>query len=90
MKIEFDPAKRRKTMQERGLDFARAEEVFESDSVDVPDDRIEYGEPRWLTFGLLDGRHVAVVWTVREDRRRIISMRHMHDWEVKIRRGSLD
>jgi len=90
LKIEFDPAKRHKTMQERGLDFARAEEVFESDSVDVPDDRVDYGEPRWLTFGLLDGRHVAVVWTVREDRRRIISMRHMHDCEVKIRRGSLD
>ena len=90
MKIEFDPAKRDKTLKERGLDFARVLEVFDSDCIDVLDDRFDYEEQRWLTFGLLDGRHVAVVWTVREDRRRIISMRHMHEREVKIRRGTLD
>lgn len=90
MEIEYHEDKRLQTLRERGLDFARAQEVFDSDSIDIPDDRIDYGEPRWLTFGLLDRRHVAVVWTVREDRRRIISMRHMHDWEVQIRRGSLD
>ena len=28
MKIDFDPVKRDKTMAERGLDFARAKEVF--------------------------------------------------------------
>jgi uncharacterized DUF497 family protein len=90
LKIEFDPAKRLKTLQERGLDFARAGEVFANDSIDVPDDRVDYGEQRWLTFGLLDGRHIAVVWTVREDRRRIISMRHMHEREIKVRRGAMD
>lgn len=90
MTIEFDPAKRDKTLRERGLDFARAGEVFEGNSIDVPDDRLDYGEQRWLTFGLLDGRHVAVVWTVRDDRRRIISMRHMHEREIKVRRVSLD
>lgn len=90
MNIEFDPAKREKTLEERGLDFARAEEVFESDSIDVADDRFDYREQRWLTYGFLDGRHVAVVWTVRGDRRRIISMRHMHEREIKVRRGSMD
>jgi uncharacterized DUF497 family protein len=28
MEIEFDPAKRDKTLKERGLDFARCDEVF--------------------------------------------------------------
>lgn len=90
MKIEYDEAKRLKKFKERGLDFARAAEVIDSDSFDVPDDRLDYGEQRWITFGFLDGRHIAMVWTVREDRRRIISMRHMHEHEIKIRRGSLD
>ncbi len=87
--IEYDEAKRLKVLKERGLDFARAPEVFESNSIDVPDNRFDYGEVRWLTFGLLDGRHVAVVWTDREDRKRIISMRHMHEREIKIRRDTL-
>jgi uncharacterized protein len=90
LKIEFDPAKREKTLEERGLDFARAEEVFDSNSIDVADDRFDYRERRWLTYGFLDGRHVVVVWTDRGDRKRIISMRHMHEREIKVRRGSLD
>jgi uncharacterized DUF497 family protein len=90
MEIEYHEDKRLQTLRERGLDFARAHEIFDSDSVDVPDERFNYGEQRWLTFGLLDGLHVAVVWTIREDRRRVISMRHMHEREIKIRRGSMD
>jgi uncharacterized DUF497 family protein len=89
MEIEYHEDKRLQTLRERGLDFARAQEIFDSDSVDVPDERFNYGEQRWLTFGLLDGRHVAVVWTTREDRRRIISMRHMHEREIKTRRSAL-
>jgi uncharacterized DUF497 family protein len=90
MEIEYHEDKRLQTLRERGLDFARALEVFESDSFDVVDDRFDYGEERWTTYGQLDGRHVAMVWTERGNSTRIISMRHMHDWEVKIRRGSLD
>ncbi len=90
MEIEYDEAKRLKTLAERGLDFARAQEVFDSEGIDVPDKRFNYGERRWITYGSLDGRHVAMVWTVRDDRRRIISMRHMHEREIKIRRGALD
>jgi uncharacterized DUF497 family protein len=90
MEIEFDEAKRLKTLEERGLDFARAQEVFESASIDVPDERFDYGEQRWITYGWLDGRQVAMVWTARGDTRRIISMRHMHEREIKIRRSRLD
>lgn len=90
MEIEYDEAKRLKTLAERGLDFARAQEVFDSEGIDVPDKRFNYGERRWITYGSLDGRHVAMVWTVRDDRRRIFSMRHMHEREIKIRRGALD
>lgn len=83
MEISFDGAKRALTLAERGLDFADALRVFEGRSLTAVDDRIAYGEVRYLTYGWLDERAVAVVWTEREGRRRVISMRHMHRWEIE-------
>lgn len=82
MNIEFDPEKRRRTLEERGLDFESAREVFRGPVLDIPDDRQDYGEPRTITFGLLGGRMVALVWTPRGEARRIISMRYANEREV--------
>ncbi|MDA8095856.1 MAG: BrnT family toxin [Betaproteobacteria bacterium] len=81
MEIEFDSAKRDKTLTERGLDFARAAEVFESASLTIHDRRQNYGEDRFNTIGFLDGRMVVVAWTPRGDARRIISMRKANERE---------
>lgn len=81
MQIEFDIDKRDKTMTERGLDFARADEVFAGRHFTAPDERISYGEPRFITVGMLDGRMVVMVWTPRGEVRRIISMRKANERE---------
>jgi len=78
MDISFDPEKRRLTLENRGLDFADAANVFEGLTITVPDDRHAYGEDRYVTAGFLAGRCVVLVWTPREARRRIISMRYAH------------
>ena len=83
MEIEFDSAKRNKTLAERGLDLACAAEVFAGPHLDWPDLRIDYGEDRHLTFGALEGRMVVVVWTPRGTARRIISMRKANEREIK-------
>lgn len=75
MPITYDPNKRLATLRNRGLDFERAAEVFDGDVLDWPDERFDYGEPRIVTIGFLDGRMVVVVWTARGDARHIISMR---------------
>lgn len=82
MKIEFDPEKRERTLIERQLDFARADEVFADVTVTQQDARFEYGEARYTTVGVLDGRMVIVVWTPRGDVRRIISMRKANEREI--------
>ena len=41
----------------------------------VEDDRFDYGEERFVTFGLLQGHVVAVVHTESENYIRIISAR---------------
>ena len=82
MDIEFDPDKRDKTMAERGIDFARAAEVFAGRHFTAEDLREDYAEPRYITVGKLDGRMVVMVWTPRGEARRIISMRKANEREI--------
>lgn len=84
MTVVFDEAKRARTLTERGLDMARADEVFDGASLTVEDDRMEYGETRYITIGFLDERMVVLVWTPRGDVHRIISMRKANDREKTI------
>lgn len=90
MRISYDEAKRLWTLEERGLDFRDAPKVFAAPHFDLTDDRRDYGEDRFLTFGILDGRNVSLVWTARDGGRRIISMRHVHEDEIIARKRALD
>lgn len=81
VKIEFDATKRAKALEERGLDFARAGEVFDGRHFTGQDSRQDYEEDRFITVGLLDTRLVVLVWTPRGEARRIISMRKANDRE---------
>ena len=81
MPIEFDAAKRAATLEARGLDMARAEEVLAGTTLTVEDDRRDYGEDRFITIGFLDGAMVVLVWTPRGDAHRIISMRKANERE---------
>ena len=83
MKIEFDRAKREATLSHRGLYMARADEVFAGNTITVEDDRMEYGEKRFITVGLLERRMTVLVWTPRGEARRIISMRKANAREQK-------
>lgn len=84
MKVEFDAAKRAGTLEQRGLDMARAGEVLDGATLTIEDDRMDYGEPRYITIGFLDERMVVLVWTPRGDVHRIISMRKANDREKAI------
>ncbi len=81
MRIVYDPAKRDAVLAARGLDMARAGEVFDGPTLSVEDDRRDYGETRFITIGRLDGRMVVMVWTERDGARRVISLRKANDRE---------
>ena len=81
MDITFDPIKRARTIRERGLDYADAAKVFAGLTATIQDERQDYGEPRFITAGFLDGRLVVLAWTPRGAARRIFSMRHAHERE---------
>lgn len=75
MKLEWDEQKRRTNLSKHGLDFADAEQIFEYDVWEIEDTRQDYGEERIITFGLLEGRVVILIYTPRGESLRIISLR---------------
>lgn len=81
MRIQFDSAKRDKTLAERGLDFADAAQVLAGMTLEVEDIRQDYGEPRIICYGLLEGRMVVVGYTPRGADRHVFSMRKANERE---------
>ncbi len=75
MRITYDPAKRARTLAERGLDFEDAIFVFEGLCEEADDVRKDYGERRVRCFGLLHGRLVVISYTPRGVDRHVFSMR---------------
>jgi uncharacterized DUF497 family protein len=75
IKFEWDSNKNDRNFKKRGLDFEDAVIVFSGPTIHMEDQRENYGESRWIVYGLLMEVVVVIVYTVRGDRIRIISMR---------------
>lgn len=75
MEFEWDEDKRLSNIGKHGLDFVEISAVFEGETVTIFDERFDYGENRFVTFGLLDGRVVAIGHTETDTVIRIISVR---------------
>ena len=75
MRVTYDPEKRDRTLEERGLDFEDAALVFAGVTLEVEDTRQDYGEVRIICYGLLAGRMVVVGYTPRGADRHVFSMR---------------
>lgn len=83
MQFEWDESKRISNIRKHGIDFLDVPTVFNGSIVTIEDDRFDYGEERFVTFGLLQWRVVAVVHTESEDYIRIISTRKATKYEQK-------
>ena len=73
MRVTFDENKRLEVLNSRGLDFKDAAELFDKFHLTRQDDR-EYEEDRFVTVGEMKDQVVLVVWTPRDEGRRIITM----------------
>ena len=74
MKFEWDETKRLANLAKHNIDFVRAAQVFAAPHLILPA-RSTANEPRWLAIGTTGGIPVAVIFTRRETRVRIISIR---------------
>jgi uncharacterized DUF497 family protein len=74
--IGFDPLKRLRTLEQRGLDFLDAERVFAGRTVEFQDLRRDYGEIRNVCLGLLEGRMVVIISMRKANAREQLRFRH--------------
>ncbi len=82
MPYEWDTTKRRENRDKHGIDFAAVEEAFQWETA-VIEPSPRYGEMRWRAIGYIgEGLH-TVIYTVRGDNTRIISLRRANDKEVR-------
>ena len=73
--FEWDENKSRENIRRRGISFWRAAKIFQGDILEWEDTREDYGETRSIAIGRSERRLVRVVYTLRENRIRIISAR---------------
>lgn len=75
VEIAFDPAKNERNIRERGLSFEMAAEFDFESAFTTEDTRREYGESRFRSLGFIGPELYALVFTIRNEILRIISLR---------------
>lgn len=89
--VEFDPDKDGINRRKHGLMLDLGAQIFDRPYIEEEDDRVDYGEVRFLAIGpvaVLDDRICAVVYTWRGAERRLISFRKANDREIRKYRQS--
>ena len=90
MQFEWDEDKNRTNIGKHGISFEQAQLIFHGPTVDLVDDRADYGEVRTMSLGLLEGVVVlSVAHTDREGRIRLISARAASRKERAIYHGAV-
>ena len=77
--FDWDSVKREINLKEHRIDFRDAPQVFDGPHLTWSSSR--KGEHRLLAIGFLEGREVTVVFTSRDGKRRIISIRRARTYE---------
>jgi uncharacterized DUF497 family protein len=76
MEFEWDEEKATLNERKHGVPFPFATRVFlDENRLEWIDTRRHYGEPRWITIGLIESVEIAVAYTVRGETIRLISAR---------------
>ncbi|MEY4933160.1 MAG: hypothetical protein RLZZ403_1480 [Pseudomonadota bacterium] len=79
----WDERKRRSNIKVHGLDFVGADAIWDNATVTREDIRHAYGEPRFVTFGVLGGEVVVLVHTERDADIHLISLRRAERHEAR-------
>jgi hypothetical protein len=75
VEFEWDEAKRIGNLRKHGVDFAQVTAFDWDTMIEVPDHRRAYGETRWQALGMIDNRLHMLIYTKRDSRTRVISLR---------------
>jgi len=82
MQYAWDEEKCKVNIEKRKLDFAAIQYFGWDDAVIFEDIRRDYSEARFVAYGYIHARLMVVVYTMRGDTVRIISLRKANKREV--------
>jgi len=82
--FEWDPIKSEANLEKHGIDFLGAQTIWDGIVLTFQSEQSQHGEVRHLAIGLYQEREIAVVYTHREDRIRLISARRARKNEREI------
>jgi len=86
MSFEFDSGKSSANKEKHGIDFVRAQTLWEDpDLIEIPARTSD--EPRFVVIGRIGRRHWSAIITYRDDCIRIISVRRSRKEEISIYEG---
>jgi len=83
MQYQWDERKNVANMEKHGVDFTLAEKFCWDTAMETIDDRADYGEKRWVALGLIGDRVYVMIYTLRGDNIRIISLRKANKREAE-------
>jgi uncharacterized DUF497 family protein len=81
--VDKDPKKEDRNIAVRGLSLDHAESLDWERALIWEDTRKDYGERRYCVLGFIEDRLHSVVFTPRQGKPRIISLRKANKREVK-------
>ena len=81
MQITFDPEKDKLNLAKHGLSLAAAKDL--KVLALLQDERFDYGEERYRAFGTINDQYHCLVFTVRDEILRAISLRRAHAKEIR-------
>lgn len=85
LEFEWDQAKAKNNLEKHGVSFITAAAIFENERTEIIDDRLDYGEVRWISLGRVGIDVYRVVFTLRGSKRvRIISAQKANRDEKEI------
>jgi uncharacterized protein len=81
--LKWDESKRQLNIKNHGIDFAGCDAIWDNFTVTREDTRQNYGEARFVCFGLLGREVVVMVYTERSSGAHIISLRKAEKHETR-------
>lgn len=75
MQYEWDDSKNQANRAKHGVAFEDLFEFCWDTAQQVPDERKDYGESRWIAIGWIGARLHTLVYTMRNGNIRVISLR---------------
>lgn len=79
--FEWDEEKRQINIRKHSIDFIDAKEIWQEPVIEGPSAQTYHGEERIIAIGMMEGRCITVIYTWRNEVKRLISARKARKYE---------